>query len=145
MDRDAMRSLVFADAAAKARLEAITHPLIRALTNERAQAIRAAGAHPYLIYVVPLLVESGAWRERVGRVLVVDCSEATQVARVMSRNGFSRDQVLAIMARQATRGARLACADDVIDNDGPVEALVEQVDRLDRYYRELSAADTVHP
>ncbi|MNT79914.1 Dephospho-CoA kinase [compost metagenome] len=81
----------------------------------------------------------------MGRVLVVDCSEATQVARVMSRNGFSREQVQAIMAKQATRGARLACADDVIDNDGPVDALVDQVDRLDRYYRELSAAGEVHP
>ncbi|WP_354685551.1 dephospho-CoA kinase [Cupriavidus necator] len=145
MDRDAMRALVFADPAAKARLEGITHPLIRALTNEHAQAVRDAGEHPYLIYVVPLLVESGSWRERVGRVLVVDCSEATQVARVMARNGFSREQVQAIMAKQATRGARLACADDVIDNDGPVDALVAQVDQLDRYYRELSAAGEVHP
>ncbi|WP_432258301.1 dephospho-CoA kinase [Cupriavidus sp. TMH.W2] len=145
MDRDAMRALVFADPAAKARLEAITHPLIRALTTERAQSIRDAGEHPYLIYVVPLLVESGTWRERVDRVLVVDCAEATQVARVMSRNGFSREQVQAIMARQATRDARLACADDVIDNDGPPEALVAQVDRLDRQYRELSAAARVHP
>ncbi|MCY1552813.1 Dephospho-CoA kinase [compost metagenome] len=63
----------------------------------------------------------------------------------MARNGFSREQVQAIMARQATRRARLACADDVIDNDGPVDALVTQVGRLDRYYRELSASGKVHP
>ncbi|MFC4523261.1 dephospho-CoA kinase [Cupriavidus pinatubonensis] len=140
MDRDAMRAVVFADPAAKARLEGITHPLIRELTTSRAAEIAHAGEHPYLIYVVPLLVESGAWLNRVGRVLVVDCSEDTQIARVMSRNGFSREQVLAIMARQATRAQRLAVAHDVIDNDGPVEALTAQVDQLDHTYRALSAA-----
>ena len=140
MNRDAMRALVFADPAAKARLEGITHPLIRALTTARAKAIADAGEHPYLIYVVPLLVESGAWVERVGRVLVVDCTEETQIARVMARNGFSREQVLAIMAKQATRAQRLAVANDVVDNDGPVEALTAQVDLLDRTYRALSAA-----
>ncbi|WP_454723145.1 MULTISPECIES: dephospho-CoA kinase [Cupriavidus] len=139
MDRDAMRALVFADPAAKARLEAITHPLIRQLTETRAAEIRAAGRHPYLIYVVPLLVESGTWAARVDRVLVVDCSEATQVARVMARNGFTRAQVEAIMAKQARRAERLARADDVVDNDGPPEALAPQVERLDRRYRELAA------
>ncbi len=135
-----MRALVFADPAAKTRLEGITHPLIRELTTARAAAIADTGEHPYLIYVVPLLVESGAWLNCVGRVLVVDCSEVTQIARVMSRNGFSREQVLAIMAKQATRAQRLAVAHDVIDNDGPVEALTAQVDQLDRTYRALSAA-----
>ncbi|MGO4279848.1 dephospho-CoA kinase [Cupriavidus sp. OV038] len=136
MDRDAMRALVFSDPTAKATLEGITHPLIRSLTESRAAAVRAGGQHPYLIYVVPLLVESGTWRARVGRVLVVDCQEETQIARVMARNGFTRAQVLAIMARQATRAARLAVADDVIDNDGPPEALAPQVERLDAYYRQ---------
>lgn len=140
MDRDAMRAVVFADPAAKARLEGITHPLIRELTTARARAIAETGEHPYLIYVVPLLVESGAWVERVGRVLVVDCTEDTQIARVMARNGFSRQQVLAIMAKQATRAQRLAVANDVVDNDGPVDALTAQVDRLDQTYRALSAA-----
>lgn len=139
MDRDAMRALVFSDPDAKARLEGITHPLIRQLTEARAAAVRAAGQHPYLIYVVPLLVESGTWRARVGRVLVVDCQEETQVARVMARNGFTRDQVQAIMQKQATRAARLAVADDVIDNDGPPDALAPQVERLDALYRTLSA------
>ncbi len=136
MDRDAMRALVFSDPTAKATLEGITHPLIRSLTESRAAAIRAGGQHPYLIYVVPLLVESGSWRARVGRVLVVDCQEETQIARVMARNGFTRAQALAIMARQATRAARLAVADDVIDNDGPPEALAPQVARLDAKYRQ---------
>jgi len=136
MDRDAMRALVFSDPTAKAKLEGITHPLIRSLTESRAAAVRAGGQHPYLIYVVPLLVESGTWRARVDRVLVVDCQEETQIARVMARNGFTRAQVLAIMARQATRAARLAVADDVIDNDGPPEALAPQVERLDAQYRQ---------
>lgn len=140
MDRNAMRELVFSDPAAKARLEGITHPLIRQLTEARAAAIRASGLHPYLIYVVPLLVESGSWRARVDRVLVVDCSEATQVARVMARNGFSQGQVEAIMARQARRSERLAAADDVVDNEGPPEALPAQVDRLDQLYRTLAGA-----
>ncbi|MDW3680372.1 dephospho-CoA kinase [Cupriavidus sp. CV2] len=140
MDRNAMRELVFSDPAAKARLEGITHPLIRQLTEARAAAVRASGLHPYLIYVVPLLVESGSWRARVDRVLVVDCSEATQVSRVMARNGFSRSQIEAIMARQAKRSERLAAADDVVDNEGPPEALPAQVDRLDQLYRSLAGA-----
>lgn len=143
MDRDAMRALVFSDPAAKARLEAITHPLIRQLTTNRAAAVRDGGVHPYLIYVVPLLVESGTWRDRVGRVLVVDCQAETQVQRVMARNGFTREQVEAIMAKQATRAQRLACADDVIDNDGPPEALPGQVARLDAAYRALAASGTM--
>ncbi|MCY0856684.1 dephospho-CoA kinase [Cupriavidus sp. D39] len=140
MDRNAMRELVFSDPAAKARLEGITHPLIRQLTEARAAAVRASGLHRYLIYVVPLLVESGSWRARVDRVLVVDCSEATQVSRVMARNGFSQGQVEAIMARQAKRSERLAAADDVVDNEGPPEALPAQVDRLDQLYRSLAGA-----
>lgn len=140
MDRDAMRALVFSNPDAKARLESITHPLIRQITETRAAAVRDAGTHPYLIYVVPLLVESGTWRARVGRVLVVDCKEDTQIRRVMARNGFTREQVTAIMQKQATRDARLAVADDVIDNDGLPEALAPQVERLDALYRELSAA-----
>ncbi|MGY8525814.1 dephospho-CoA kinase [Paracidovorax citrulli] len=140
MDRVAMRALVFADPAAKARLEAITHPVIRRIGQSRTAAIREGGQHPYLIHVVPLLVESGSWRDRVHRVLVVDCSEETQIARVMARNGFTREQVLAIMARQATRAQRLASADDVIDNEGAPEALEPQVDALDRRYRAMPAA-----
>ena len=138
MDRDAMRARVFSDPTAKTRLEGITHPLIRKVTETRAGAIRKSGQNPYLIYVVPLLVESGTWRARVGRVLVVDCQEETQIARVIARNGFTRDQVLAIMRRQATRAERLAVANDVIDNDGPPEALDAQVARLDALYRSLT-------
>lgn len=113
LDRARMRGLVFSDESARQRLGAITHPLIR--TETEREMLEARG--PYVIVVVPLLVESGSWKTRVDRVLTVDCSLDTQVARVMRRNGFTREQVLAIIDRQATREARLAAADDVIVND----------------------------
>ena len=135
LDRARMRTLVFSDEGARKRLEAITHPLIRAET-EREQR-EAQG--PYVIVVVPLLVESGNWKTRVNRVLSVDCSVETQISRVMNRNGFSREQVLAIIARQATREARLAAADDVIDNDNvPLETLKAQVEAQHRAYLSLA-------
>jgi len=139
LDRARMRTLVFSDDGARKRLEGITHPLIRAET-EREQR-EAQG--PYVIVVVPLLVESGSWKTRVNRVLTVDCSVETQISRVMSRNGFSREQVLAIIARQATREARLAAADDIIDNDNdnaPLDALKTQVDAQHRVYLSLASA-----
>ena len=134
LDRARMRSLVFSDAGARGRLEAILHPRIRDATA--AAALIATG--PYVIYAVPLLIESGAWRERVARVLAVDCSEDTQVARVMQRSGLSADQVRAIMATQVTRTRRLAAADDVIDNDDGLETLLPQVTRLHERYLALS-------
>ena len=137
LDRARMRSLVFSDDGARKRLENITHPLIRAET-EREQR-EATG--PYVIVVVPLLVESGSWKNRVNRVLAVDCSVETQISRVMSRNGFSREQVLAIIARQATREARLAAADEVIVNDNaPLDALAAQVDAQHHAYLALARA-----
>lgn len=137
LDRAKMRALVFSDDAAKAKLEAITHPLIRAETERE----REAATGPYVVIVVPLLVESGTWRSRVDRVLVVDCGLETQIARVMRRNAFSREQVLAIIARQATREARLAAADDVVVNDDtPFEQLSEEVRRLHRRYLTLARA-----
>jgi dephospho-CoA kinase len=137
LDRARMRTLVFSDEGARRRLEAITHPLIRTET-ERAK-LEAKG--PYVMLVVPLLVESGSWKTRVQRVLTVDCGVETQVARVMRRNGFTREQVLAIMARQATREARLAAADDVIVNeDTTIEALGMRVDSLHKRYLFLAHA-----
>lgn len=136
LDRVAMRARVFADADAKARLEAILHPSIRAEADRRCQA---AGA-PYVILAVPLLVESGSYRQRCDRILVVDCAETTQLARVIARNGLGEAEVRAIMAAQATRAARLAIADDVIDNDGMPGALPAQVERLHQEY--LQAALT---
>lgn len=136
LDRNKMRELVFAQPEARGRLEAILHPRIRAAT-ERA----AAKAHgPYCIFVVPLLVESGSWRSRVDRILVVDCPEALQVERVMRRNGLSADQVRDIMAAQATRSQRLAQADDVIVNDRDPGAIDAEVARLHAGYLALAAA-----
>ncbi|BDC39546.1 dephospho-CoA kinase [Paraburkholderia terrae] len=137
LDRARMRALVFSDENARKRLEAITHPLIRAETERQRQ--QAPG--PYVIVVVPLLVESGSWKTRVNRVLAVDCSVETQIARVMRRNAFTREQVLAIIARQATREARLAAADDVIVNDNrSLEELDVDVDQLHRTYVSLAGA-----
>jgi dephospho-CoA kinase len=92
--------------------------------------------------VVPLLVESGAWKTRVDRILTVDCSVETQVSRVMRRNAFGREQVLAIIARQATREARLAAADDVIvnDNNTSIDELTRQVEAQHALYLSLAGA-----
>ena len=134
MDRARMRALVFADPAAKTQLEALLHPLIRA--TALAEADLATGS--YVIFALPLLVESGNWRERVARMLVIDCPESLQIARVMARNGFTREQVEAIMATQASRQARLAQADDVIDNSGDILQLAPQIDRLHALYLDLA-------
>ncbi|MEX3786866.1 dephospho-CoA kinase [Paraburkholderia sp. BR14374] len=138
LDRARMRTLVFSDDTARQRLESITHPLIRVETEREEREAKG----PYVIVVVPLLVESGTWKNRVNRVLTVDCSIDTQVARVMSRNGFSREQVLAIIARQATREARLAAADDVIVNDNaPPLELEAQVDAHHQAYLSLAKGE----
>ncbi|MYM65835.1 dephospho-CoA kinase [Pseudoduganella sp. FT55W] len=133
MDRARMRQLVFSDAGAKARLEAILHPRIR----DAALAAAAAATGSYVIYAVPLLIESGTWRARVTRVLAVDCSEDVQVARVMARNGLPEAQVRAIMAAQVSRAERLAAADDVIVNNAGIDALEAQVDRLHALYLQI--------
>ena len=137
MDRARMRALVFGDESARKRLEAITHPLIRSETERETRDAKG----PYVIVVVPLLVESGTWKTRVDRVLTVDCSVETQISRVMRRNGFTRDQVLAIIARQATREARLAAAHDVVVNDTgtTLETLAHDVDALHQSYLKLAA------
>ncbi|KVR31496.1 dephospho-CoA kinase [Burkholderia ubonensis] len=137
LDRAKMRALIFSDDAARRRLEAITHPLIRTETDREGREARGA----YVMFVVPLLVESGSWKSCVDRVLVVDCDVETQIARVMRRNRFTREQVEAIIARQATRDARLAAADDVIVNDATTpDALAAQVDALHQRYLAGAAA-----
>lgn len=141
LDRAKMRALVFSDPTAKARLEAILHPRIR----DAALAAAAAATGAYVIYDVPLLVESGNWKQRVSRVLVVDCPEDVQVARVMARNGLAEDQVLAIMANQATRAQRAAAADDIINNGGELSALEEQVARFHDLYLAFSAGTITIP
>lgn len=116
LDRDRMRALVFADASARQRLEAIIHPLVAEETNRQASAAIQSGAS-CLVFDVPLLVESRRWRKQVDEVLVVDCLEATQVARVTARNALSTAQVTAVMAQQASRRQRLKAADVVLFND----------------------------
>jgi len=114
MDRARMRALVFAQPAERRRLEAILHPMIASATL--AQAARAGAGQP-IVFDVPLLTESGTWRARVDRVLVVDCTEATQVARVVQRSGWAADAVERTIAQQASRPQRRAIADAVIFND----------------------------
>lgn len=135
LDRVAMRQRVFADPAARVRLEAILHPMIRQLSAQRCQAAET----PYVILAVPLLVESGTYRQRCNRIAVVDCPESQQIKRVMARNGLSADEVKAIMAAQASREERLAVADDVITNNADLDSLYAQVNDLHRKYLHLSA------
>jgi dephospho-CoA kinase len=136
LDRDRLRRKVFADAAARAELERILHPLIGAAARREVE--RWDG--PYGILVVPLLLERGGLRDLVGRVLVVDCPEDEQVRRVVARSGLPAAEVRAIMATQLPRAARLAVADDVIDNAGPPAAIAPQVAALDRRYRAQAGA-----
>jgi dephospho-CoA kinase len=117
MDRDRMRQLAFGDPAVKSRLEAIIHPLVGLETVQQFNRAVDAG-HRCIVFDIPLLVESGHWRQQLDRVLVVDCLEETQVSRVMARNGFSRAMVEKIMAGQASRARRLAAADACICNEG---------------------------
>ncbi|MBJ7264111.1 MAG: dephospho-CoA kinase [Burkholderiaceae bacterium] len=116
MDRTWMRARVFDDPPARQRLEAILHPMIGAAAQTQARA--ATG--PYLVFVVPLLVESGRWSTRVNRVCVVDCEPDTQIARVQTRSGLTPQTIRRIMATQASRSDRLAAAHDVIDNGAHV-------------------------
>ena len=142
LDRAAMRRLAFADADVRARLEGILHPLIR-VESERRCRDALAGCAPYVVLVVPLLAESGSeWRQRVDRVAVVDCDDETRVARVMARSGFSLDEVVGIMAAQAGRGERLACADDVIDNGGDLASLHGQISARHRQYCVMAGKGT---
>jgi dephospho-CoA kinase len=134
LDRKRMRDHVFADPAAKRALEALLHPMIR---EESARRIAAARA-PYVVHVVPLLVESPDYRRRVDRVLVVDAPEETQVARVRERSRLPEEEVRAIMRTQASRAERLAAADDVIDNGGSRDALRNQVAALHQKYLQFA-------
>jgi dephospho-CoA kinase len=117
LDRDRMRERAYADPAARKQLEEIIHPLVGQESERQVQAALDAGV-PCIVFDIPLLVESGRWRERVDRVLVVDCSPEIQVERVIARSGLRPEEVRAIIAAQASRGQRLAAADYVICNDG---------------------------
>lgn len=135
LDRRALRAIVFADAAARTRLEAILHPRIR--VEARDQVARAGG--PYVLLVVPLLVESGDY-DWVDRVLVVDASPAVQARLLMARDRIDAQAAAAMIAAQASRATRLARADDVIRNSAGVAELHAQAQAAHRRYRALAAA-----
>lgn len=118
LDRLAMRNLVFESPEARQQLEALLHPMIGAVTKQRADTARGC----YLVFVVPLLVESGRWRDRVDRICVVDCDTETQFRRVQARSGLTREAIARIIEAQVSRETRLAAADDVILNDGATDA-----------------------
>jgi dephospho-CoA kinase len=134
LDRAKMREHVFADPAARKRLEGLMHPMIRAESDREI----AGASGRYVVHVVPLLVESGDYRRRVDRVLVVDCPEAVQVARVRARSGMAEAQARAIVRAQVSRAERLKAADDVIDNSGSLDALRRQVAVLHAKYARLA-------
>ena len=137
LDRSALRRLAFSDPTAKARLEAILHPLIRDCSEARCAAPTSA---PYVLLAVPLLIETGSYRKRTDRVLVVDCEETIQVARVMARSGLTESEVKTIMATQASRSKRREIADDLVLNSAGMDDLAPQVDSLHGLYRVLARA-----
>lgn len=130
MNREMMRQLAFDDPLSLHRLESIIHPLVREKVIAQTGRAIAAG-HTRLVFDIPLLVESGRWRQEVDRVLVIDCSEATQIDRVTKRNSLTCEAVQRIIASQATRDQRRAAADICIYNDGlPLESLDALVRQL---------------
>ncbi|WP_394756149.1 dephospho-CoA kinase [Rhodoferax sp.] len=134
MDREKMRVLAYADAGARQRLEAIIHPLVRQETQR--QTLQAAGhGHAGIVFDVPLLVESATWREHLDWVLVVDCTLATQISRVMARSALTRAEVEKIIAAQSSRARRLAAADAVIFNDGlTLLDLADEVNQISHHF-----------
>lgn len=139
LDRAALRRIVFGDESARKQLETILHPRIRKTVDRDLAALHG----PYSIVVIPLLVETGAYRDVLHRVLVIDCPEAIQTERVMARSGLSRDEVTAMLATQVSREERLAVAGDVILNTVTPDALRTQVAGLHRRY--IAHAKTLLP
>ena len=134
MNREVMRQRVFHDPLAKQQLEAIIHPLVSLESAHQAELARQAGKS-WVVFDIPLLVESTRWRQQLDKVLVVDCEEATQVSRVMAREGadkgWTRGAVDLVIASQASRTQRRAAADCVIYNDGGSLAdVAEQVQKI---------------
>jgi dephospho-CoA kinase len=134
LDRAKMRELVFQIPSARTVLENILHPLIKQEALDQA----FLPGEGYVIFVVPLLAERPIWQDMASRILVVDCPEELQIERVIARSNMSREQVMAIMATQATREERRAISDDVILNDGDIDRLSAEVIRLDAIYRKIS-------
>jgi dephospho-CoA kinase len=138
LDRAAMRRLVFDDSDARKRLEAIVHPRVRAIL----EAGCASASGDYVIAAIPLLAEGGgrAHYPWLDRILVVDVPPGIQLTRLLQRDGIDAALAQRMVAAQASRGQRLAIADDVIVNDGSLEALGAHVEKLDALYRKLAGA-----
>lgn len=135
LDRVAMRERVFADPSERQRLERILHPMIRRESDRQCGLAEA----PYVVLVVPLLIESGGYVGRCDRICVVDVPEQLQIERVLRRSGLSSDRIRSIMAAQASRETRRAAADDIIDNSGDLTDLRSRVETLHRLYLALAA------
>lgn len=138
MDRPRMRARVFLDPAARTQLESLLHPMIRDAMRECAAELIESGSQ-YIVFVIPLLIETGSWRDNVDRVLLIDCSEATQIARVCARNGIGEKMARKIVASQATRQRRLAAASDVLVNEAPLDQITGRVATLHRAYLQSAA------
>ena len=127
--RPKMRAVVFEDPGARKVLEQITHPLIQEETSKQAFELAKSGV-PYLVFVVPLLIESGSWVKLIDYLVVVDCSEETQIQRVMHRNNMTRSDVENVLKAQTSRNDRLAVANAVIENQGSLDELKSAVQNL---------------
>jgi dephospho-CoA kinase len=134
LNRRALRNLIFSDAAARADLNAIVHPLIRTYMEQHV----ASALGPYVVLAIPLLIEGGSQRDRVDRIVVVDVDESVQLKRLTERDGSTPEQARAILAAQASRSARLSAADDILPNSGTVMDLRQAVDRLHERYLQLA-------
>ncbi len=132
MNRGKMRELIFTDKHAKLKLEAILHPLILTACKEQ---LTEAGSAPYTILVVPLLLACPDFLALVQRILVIDCSEENQILRVRQRSALDEFQIRAIIAKQVSRKERLARADDIVENDGEIDALRDQISTLHQHYK----------
>jgi dephospho-CoA kinase len=133
LNRAAMRDLILAEPAAKAKLEGILHPLIKTAMNDAVAASNVKHS-PYVVLMIPLLIESAQPRERVDRICVVDCSVAQQIERVQKRNNWPLAQIERILQLQASREQRLAATDDVVDNSGDGHHLTAAVSQLHAKY-----------
>ncbi|HVG05068.1 MAG TPA: dephospho-CoA kinase [Burkholderiaceae bacterium] len=133
LDRARMRTRVFADPSARKQLESLLHPLIRLVMHERVVKLMADGSL-YAVFVVPLLIEGGNWQGYVDRILLIDCSEAAQLARVCTRAGIDESTARKIIASQASRQQRLFVADDVLLNEAPLNQIELRVERLHQAY-----------
>lgn len=138
LDRKKMRELVFSKPEARQLLQEITHPFIRKEAIEHALTLAKSGEVPYLVFSVPLLIESGIWMETIDYVVVVDCPPETQISRVMQRSNLSEQDAQKILDAQISRSARLAKADFIVENNASVDQLKQNVLGLHKKLQKLA-------